>query len=252
MYRVGSTYLDNWRSRNRTVNDWIEQGCLGSSKSQENQCKLVCSKSFNLGFRSTLIQDFWMYKLHWEKAEETEIKLHSLDHGESKETPGGKKKKTKQHTYFCFIDYAKAFVCMDHNKLWEILKEMGIPDHLTCSLRNLYVGQEATVRTLHGTKDRFKIGKGMWQGCILSPCLFNLYTEYIMQNAGLDESQAGIKTAKRNINNLSYASDTTFNSRKLRGTKQPLDEGERGEKIWLKTQFKKLKSWHPVPSLHSK
>ena len=99
---------------------------------------------------------------------------------------------------------------MDHNKLWKILKEMGIPDHLTCSLRNLYAGQEATVRILHGTKDRFKIGKGMCQGCILSPCLFNLYTEYIMQNAGLDKSLAGIKTAKTNINNLSYAGDTTL------------------------------------------
>ena len=111
--------------------------------------------------------------------------------------------------YFCFIDYAKAFNCVDHNKLWKILKEMGIPDLLTCVLRNLYAGQEATVRTRHGTTYWFKIGKGVWQGYTLSPCLFNLYAECIMGNAGLDESQAGIKIAKRNINNLRYARDTT-------------------------------------------
>ena len=109
----------------------------------------------------------------------------------------------------CFIDYAKAFDCVDHNKLWKILKEMGIPDHLTCLFRNLYAGQEATVRTGHGT-DWFQIGKGVHQGCILSPCLFNLYAEYIMRNAGLEEAQAGIKFARRNINNLRYADDTTL------------------------------------------
>ena len=103
---------------------------------------------------------------------------------------------------FCFIDYAKAFDCVDHNKVWTILKDMGIPDHLTCLLRNLYAGQEATVRTGHGTRDWFQIGKGVRQGCILSPCLFNLYAEYIMRNVGLEEAQAGIKTAGRNINNL--------------------------------------------------
>ena len=97
---------------------------------------------------------------------------------------------------------------MDHNKLWKILKEMGIPDHLTCLLRNLYAGQEATVRTGHGTTDGFQIGKGVCQGCILSPCLFNLYAEYIMRNAGLEEAQAGIKIARRNINNLRYADNT--------------------------------------------
>ena len=107
----------------------------------------------------------------------------------------------------CFIDYAKAFDCVDHNKLWEILKEMEIPDHLTCLLRNLYAGQEAIVRTGHGT-DWFQIGKGVRQGCILSPCLLNLYAEYIMRNAGLEEAQAGIKIARRNISNLRYANDT--------------------------------------------
>ena len=100
---------------------------------------------------------------------------------------------------------------MDHNKLCKILKEMGIPDHLTCLLRNLYAGQEATVRTGHGKTDGFQIGKGVHHSRILSPCLFNLYAEYIMRNAGLDEAQAGIKIAERNINNLRYADDTTLN-----------------------------------------
>ena len=109
-----------------------------------------------------------------------------------------------------FFDYAKPFDCVDHNKLWKILKEMGIPDHLTCLLRNLYAGQEATVRTGDGKTDWFQIGKGVHQGCILSPCLLNLYAEYIMRNAGLDEAQAGIKTAGRKINNLRYSDDTTL------------------------------------------
>ena len=111
---------------------------------------------------------------------------------------------------FCFIDYPKAFDCMDHNKLWKILKQMGIPDHLTCLFRNLYEGQEATVRTEHGTTDWFQIGKGVRQACILSPWLFNLYAEYIMRNARLEKAQARIKIAGRNINNLIYADDTTL------------------------------------------
>ena len=105
---------------------------------------------------------------------------------------------------------AKTFDCVDHNKLWKILKDMGIPDHLTCLLRNLYAGQEATVRTGHGTTEWFQIGKGVPQGCILSPCLFNFYAEYIVRNTGLEETQAGIKIAGRNINNLRYADDTTL------------------------------------------
>ena len=121
-----------------------------------------------------------------------------------------KAREFQKNIYFCFIDYAKAFNYMDHNKLWKILKEMKIPDHLTCLLRNLYAGQEATVKTGHGTTDFFQIGKGILQGCILSPCLFNLYAEYIMKNARVDEAQAGIKTAGRNINNLRYADDTTL------------------------------------------
>ena len=121
-----------------------------------------------------------------------------------------KAREFQKHIYFCFIDYAKAFDYVDQNKLWRILKEMGIPDHLTCLLRNLYAGQEATVRTGHRTTDWFQIWKGVCQGCILSPCLFNLYAEYIMTNAGLDEAQAKIKIAGRNIKNLRYADDTTI------------------------------------------
>ena len=125
-----------------------------------------------------------------------------------------KAREFQKNIYFCFIDYAKVFDCVDHNQLWKILKEMGIPDHLTCLLTNLYAGQEATVGTGHGTTDWFQIGKGVCQGCILSPCLFNLYAEYIMRNTGLEEVQAGIKIAGRNINNLRYADDTTPFGRK--------------------------------------
>ena len=115
-----------------------------------------------------------------------------------------KARKFQKNIYFCFIDYAKAFDCVDHNKLWKVLQEMGIPDHLTCLLRNLYASQEATVRTEHRITDWFQIGKGVHQGCILLPCLLNLHAEHIMQNAGLDEAQAGIKIAGRNISNLRY------------------------------------------------
>ena len=121
-----------------------------------------------------------------------------------------KAREFQKNIYFCFIDYAKAFNCEDHKKLWKILKEMGILGHLTCLLRNLYAGQEKTVRTRNGTTDWFQIGKGVRQGYILSSCLFNLHAEYIMQNAGLDEAQAGIKSTGRNINNLRYTDDTTL------------------------------------------
>ena len=120
-----------------------------------------------------------------------------------------KARKFQENIYFRFIDHANVFDCVDHHKLWKILQEMRIPDHLTCLLRNLYASQEATVRTGHGT-DRFQVGKGVRQGSILSPCLFSLYAEYIMRNAGLEEAQAGIKIAGRNINNLRYADDTTL------------------------------------------
>ena len=137
-----------------------------------------------------------------------------------------KAREFQKNIYFCFIDYAKAFDCLDHNKLWKILKEMGTPDHLTCLLTNLYAGQEATVRTGHGITDWFQIEKGVCQGCILSLCLLNLLAEYTMRSAGLDEAQAGTKIAGRNINNLRYAYDTTLMTRR---TKEPLDESERGE-----------------------
>ena len=120
-----------------------------------------------------------------------------------------KAREFQKNIYFCFTDYAKVFDCVDHNTLWKILKEMGIPYHLTCHLRNLYAGQEETVRSGHGTTDWFQIGKGV-ECCILSPCLFNLYAEYIMRNAGLDEVQARIKIARRNINHIIYADDTTL------------------------------------------
>ena len=148
--------------------------------------------------------NFQMLKLDFEKTEEQEIKLPT-SFGSLK-----KQESSRKNIYFCFIDYAKAFDCVGHNKLWKILKETRIPDHLTCLLRNLYAGQEATVRTGHGTTDWFQIGKRVHQGCILSPCLFNLYAEYIMRNAWLDEAQAGIKIAGRSINNLRYADDTTL------------------------------------------
>ena len=144
-----------------------------------------------------------MFQLDLEKAEEPEIKLPTS-------TGSSKKQEFQKNIYFSFIDYAKAFDCVDHNKLWKILQEMGVPYHLACLLRNLYAGQEATVRTGHGTTDLFQIGKGVLQGCILSPCLFNLYAEYIMRNAGPEEAQAGIKIAGKNINTLRYADDTTL------------------------------------------
>ena len=146
--------------------------------------------------------NFLMFKLVLEKAEEPEIKLPTS-------TGSWKSKTVPEKHLFCFIDYTKVIDCVNHNKLWKILQEMEI-DHFTCLLRNLYAGQEVTVRTGHGTTDWFQIGKRVHQGCILSPCLFNLYTEYIMRNAGLEETQAGIKIARRNINNLRYADDTTL------------------------------------------
>ena len=148
-----------------------------------------------------------------------------------------KAREFQKNIYFCFIDYAKVFDCVGHNKLWKILKEMGIPDHLTCLLRNLYAGQEAIVRTGHGTIDWFQIGKGVYQGCVLSPCLFNSHAEYIMRNAGLEEAPAGINIARRNINNLKICRWHHPYGRKWRGTKKPVDEIERGEwKSWVNAQ----------------
>ena len=153
-----------------------------------------------------------------------------------------KAREFQKNIYFCFIDYAKAFDCVDHNNLWKILKEIGIPDHLSCLLRNLYAGQEATVRTGHGTTDWFQIGKGVLQGCILSPCLFNLYAEYIMRNAGLQETQTGIKIAGRNINNLRYADDTTLMAENEEEFKSLLMKVKvESEKVGLKLNIQKTK-----------
>ena len=147
--------------------------------------------------------NFQIFKLVLEKAEEPEIKLPTS-------AGSSKKQEFQKNIYFCFIDCAKAFDSVNHNKWWKVLKEMGIPDHLTCLWRNLYAGQEVRVRTGYGTTDWFLIGKGVRQGCILSCCLFNLHAEYIMRNAGLDEAQIGIKIARRNINNLRNTDDTTL------------------------------------------
>ena len=175
-----------------------------------------------------------MFKLLLDKAEEPEINL-STSSGSSKE------QEFQKNIYFCFIDYTKAFDCVDHNKLWKILKETAIPDHLTCPLRNLYTGQEAIVRIGHGT-DWFQIGKGVRQGCTLSPCLFNLYAEYIMRNAGLEEAQAGIKTARRNINNLRYAGNTTLRAESKEELKSLLMKvKEESEKVGLKLNIQKTK-----------
>ena len=148
--------------------------------------------------------NFQIFKLVLEKAEEPESKLPTSTRSSKKQ------ESSRKNIYFCFIAYAKAFDCVDHNKLRKILKEMGISDHLTCLLRNLYTGQKTTVRTGHRKTDWFQIRKGVHQGCILSPCLFNFYAEYIMINVGLDEAQTGIKIAWRNISNLRYTIDITL------------------------------------------
>ena len=153
-----------------------------------------------------------------------------------------KAREFQKNIYFCFIDCAEAFDCVDHNKLWKILKETGIQDHLTCLLRNLYAGQEATVRTGHRTTDWFQMRKGVRQGCISSPCLFNLYAEYIMRNAGLDEAQAGIKIPGGNINNLRYADDTIFMAESEEELKSLLMKvKEESEKVDLKLNIQKTK-----------
>ena len=160
-----------------------------------------------------------------------------------------KAREFQKNTYFCFINYTKAFDCVDHNKLWKILKQMGIPGHLTCLLKNLYTSQEATVRTGHGTTDRFQIGKGLCQGCILSPCLFNLYAEYIMRNAGLEEAQAGIKISGRNIN---ISEDTTLVAESEEVKSLLMKVKEESEKVDLKLNIQKTKIMASDPSCHVK
>ena len=161
-----------------------------------------------------------------------------------------KAREFQKNIYFCFIDYAKAFDCVDHHKLWKILKKMGIPDHLTCLLRNLYAGEEATVSTGHGTTDWFQIGKEVHQGCILSPCLFNLHAEYILRNARLDEAQAGIKIAGRNINNLRYADDTTLmaGSEEVKSLLMKVKEESENAGLKLNIQKTKIMANGPITS----
>ena len=172
--------------------------------------------------------NFQTFKLVLEKAQQPEIKLPTSI-GSLK-----KQESSRKVIYFCFIDYAKAFDCVDHNK------QMGIPDHLTCLLRNLYAGQEATVRTGHGTTDWFQIGKGVCQGCIVSPCLFNVYAEYIMRNSGRKEAQARTKIARRNINHLRYADDTTLMAESEEELMSLLMKvKEESEKTVLNSTFKK-------------
>ena len=180
--------------------------------------------------------NFQKSKLVLEKAKEPEIKLPT--------SAGALKKQesSRKTSIPALLTNAKAFDCVDHKKLWKILQEMGIPDHLTRFLRNLYAGQEVTVRTGHGTTDRFQIGKRVCQGCILSPCLFNLYAEYIMRNTGLEEAQAGIKIAGRNINNLRYADDTTLMAESEEELKSLLMKvKQESEKVGLKLNIQKTK-----------
>ena len=158
-----------------------------------------------------------------------------------------------QKNIYCFIDYTIAFDCVDKKKLWKLLKEMGTPDHVTCLLRNLHASQEATASTRHGKTDWFKIGKGTCQGCILSPCLFNLHADYIMRSAGLDEPQAGVKIARRNINNLRCADETTLMAEIEEELKSLfMNVREESENAGLKLNIKKLRSWHLVLLLHGK
>ena len=153
----------------------------------------------------------------------------------------------QKNIYLCFIDYAKAFDCVDHNKLCKILKEMGIPDHLTCLLRNLYADQKATVKNRHGTMDWFQTKKGLCQGCILSSCLFNFYAEYIIQNARQDEAQAGTKIAGRNINNLRYAGNTTLMAESEEKLKKEKKESENAG-LKFNVQKTKIMASGPITS----
>ena len=165
------------------------KGMLKILQARLQQCVNCELSDVQVGFRKGRVSRDQIANIHWSTQ---------------------KGRESQKNIYFCFIYYAKTFDCVDHNKLWKILQEMGILDHLTCLLRNLYAGQEAIVRPGHGTTNWFQIGKGVHQGYILSPCLFNIFAEYTMRNAGLDEAQARIKIAGRNINNLRYADDTNF------------------------------------------
>ena len=202
----------------------------------------VMLKILQARLQQYMTENFQMFKLVLENAEGKKKCRGTRDQIANIRWIIEKAREFQKNIYFCFIDYIKAFDCVDHNKLWKIPNEMGIPDHLTCLLRNLYADQEATVRTGHGTTDWFQIGKGVCQGCILSPCLFNLYAEYIMRNTGLEETQAGIKIAGRNINNLRYADDTTLMAESEEELKSLLMKvKEESQKVGLKLNIQKTK-----------
>ena len=185
--------------------------------------------------------NFQMFKLDFKKGEESETKLPTS-------TGSSKKQEFQKNICICFADYPKAFNCVDHSKKWKILKKMGIPDHLTCFLRNLFADQEATVRNGHGTTYWLQIGKGVCQGCILSPCLFNFHADYIMESARPDEAQAGIKIARRNINNLRYADDTTLMAESEEELKSLLMKvKEESENVDLRLNIQKTKIMPSVP-----
>ena len=202
-----------------------------------------CSKSFKLGFCSTWTENFQIYKLGFENTVNQRSNCQcSLDHREIKGIP-------EKNIYF--IDYAKTFDCVDHKNLWKIRKEMGIPDPLTCLLRDLYVGQDVTVRTGHGTKDWLKIGEGVPQACILSPCLFDFYAEFIMWNTSLDEFKAEIKIARRNINNLICADDTILMAKseeKLKSLLMKVKEQSNKANVKLNIQKTKVIESDPFSS----
>ena len=198
-------------------------------------------KSLQARLQQYMNHEFWMFKLVLDNGEEPEIKLPTSA-GSSK-----KQESSRKRSISVLFDYAKAFDCVHHHKLWKILKEMRISDHLTCLLRNLYACQEATVRIGHGATDWFQIGKGVHQGCILSPCLFNLHAGYIMRNAGLDEAQAGIKIAGRNINNLRYADDTTLMAEREELKSLLMKVREESEKVGFKLNIQKTKTMASGP-----
>ena len=206
---------------------------LGMCRKNKYRAKIFLKLRLSGGGGEVVVNYLAKYLKLFRLIETSEIKF---DQAWSK-----KAREFQKNIYFCFSDYAEVFDCVDCNKFWKILQEMGIPDHLICLLRNLYAGQEATVRTGHGMTDWFQIGKGVHQGCILSPCLFNLHAEYIMRNAGLGEAQAGIKIAGRNINNLRYADDTTLMAESEELKRLLMKVKEEGEKVGLKLSIQKTK-----------
>ena len=227
-----------------------ERQCQRMFKLLHNCTHLTClqSNAQNSPSQASTVHELWTSRCpSWIYKRQRNQRLNCQS------TESSKKQEIQKNIYFCFIDYTKAFDCVDHNKLWKILQEMEIPNHLSCLLRNLYAGKEATVRMGHGTIDRYQIGKGVCQGCILSPCLFNLCGEYIMWNAGLDEAHAGIKIAGRKISNLRYADDATLMAESEEEPKSLLmTMKEESLKVGLKLKFRKLRSWHLVSSFHRK